>query len=78
MQALTIASGVLALYIGNTENIPLLRGIGGTFFVLYLLEKYYELPWDKIDWIWSLLGLAGILYATSLVVRLYPHYFFMG
>ncbi|TAE19049.1 MAG: hypothetical protein EAZ95_02835 [Bacteroidetes bacterium] len=78
MQAITIASGVLALYIGNTENIPLLRGIGGTFFVLYLLEKYYELPWDKIGWIWSLLGLAGILYATSLVVRLYPHYFFMG
>jgi hypothetical protein len=78
MQALTIVSGVLALYIGNTENIPLLRGIGGTFFVIYLLEKYYEIPWDKIGWMWSLLGLAGILYATSLVVRLYPHYFFMG
>ncbi len=78
IQIITIISGILALWIGSIENIPLLRGIGGTFFVIYLLEKYYEINWSKIGYVWSLLGLAIILYLTALVVRMYPDYFFMG
>jgi hypothetical protein len=75
-QAITIISGVLALFMGSVFEIPTLRGIGGTFFFIYLIEKYYEIPWNKIGWAWSLFGFAIFLYGFSFVVKLYPQYFF--
>jgi hypothetical protein len=74
-QGLTIASGVAALLIGSFFQFPTLQGIGGTFFFLYLLEKYFELPWQRKNWAWATLGLALILYSTSLVAKQYPEYF---
>lgn len=76
MQALTIASGIAALYLGSVYKIETLLGIGGTFFYLYLLEKYYELPWRGIGWAWALLGTGGLLYGFALFAQARPEWFF--
>ncbi|HEY9657054.1 MAG TPA: hypothetical protein V6C65_01220 [Allocoleopsis sp.] len=74
-QALTICSGIAALFMGSFWQLPTLQAIGGTFFFLYLLEKYFELPWQQKHLAWTMLGLACILYSTSLVAKQYPQYF---
>jgi hypothetical protein len=78
MQGITIVSGVAAFYFGATFGIDTLLGIGGTFFVLYLLEKYTELPWKEIGWAWGLLGFAALLYATAYLAGQFPAYFLLG
>jgi len=78
-QLITLVSGVAALYFGATFHLETLLGIGGTFFFLYLIEKYYELPWKDAGWAWSLLGLAGMLYGGSIFAWNHPQYFlFVG
>jgi hypothetical protein len=78
MQAATIVSGIAAFFFGAAFNIHTLLGIGGTFFVLYLLEKYSELPWKTVGWAWGLLGLAGILYGAAWLAGRFPQYFLIG
>lgn len=77
LQFLTITSGVAALYIGSVWQVLLLQRIGGTFFFLYLIEKYFELPWQQKSWAWATLGLAVILYLSALLAKQYPEYFFL-
>ena len=45
MQLITILFGLAALGVGSIFGISPLLGIGGTFFVLYLIEKLYEIPY---------------------------------
>jgi hypothetical protein len=78
MQVVTIASGFAAFYIGSTFNIGSLLGIGGTFFTIYLLEKYYEIPWKGVGWAWSLLGVALALYFFVGFASQNPQYFIWG
>lgn len=75
MQIVTIVSGVAALYFGSTLGITMLLGIGGTFFYIYIFEKYYEIPWRGAGWAWSLLGLSGMLYAFAVFAKGHPQYF---
>jgi hypothetical protein len=74
-QILTIVCGVLALFLGTVFAMPVLLGVGGTFFYIYILEKYYELPWEGAGWAWSLLGLGLLLYCFSAFARTHPSYF---
>ena len=76
MQVLTIASGVAVMYFGSVYRVESLLGIGGTFFYLFLLEKYYELPWRGIGWAWALLGTGGLLYGFALFAQTHPEWFF--
>ena len=76
MQTLTIASGVAVIYFGSVYRVESLLGIGGTFFYLFLLEKYYELPWRGVGWAWALLGTGGILYGFALFAQAHPEWFF--
>jgi len=78
MQVIMVASGGLALYLGTIYDLSLLLGVGGTFFYIYMLEKYYELPWEGKGWAWSLLGLSGILYTFVLIAQKFPQYFLFG
>lgn len=78
MQVITIASGVAAWYIGSAFHMGALLGVGGTFFAIYLLEKYYEIPWKGVGWAWSLLGVAAILYFMVGVASNHPEYFVWG
>lgn len=75
LQALTIASGVAALWLGTRWDLGSLHGVGGTFFFLYLIEKYFELPWDRRSWAWAMLGLAVLLWGGAWAAREYPQYF---
>jgi len=72
LQLLTVVSGVMALFLGTVGDVPHLKGVGGTFFGLYLIAKYIELPWKDKGWAWAALGFALMLYVFSLVVGQYP------
>jgi hypothetical protein len=78
MQVVTIASGVAAFYIGSVFGIGTLLGVGGTFFVIYLLEKYSELPWSDIGFAWGLLGAGLLMFGFALFAYHHPQYFFLG
>lgn len=78
MQVLTLLSGGAALYIGSVFGIGALLGVGGTFFVIYLLEKYTELPWNEIGFAWGLLGAGLLLFGFALFAYHHPQYFFLG
>lgn len=78
LQAVTIISGLAALYLGSTFHIGALLGIGGTFFVIYLLAKYYELPWKGVGWAWSFLGVALALYFFVGFAGQHAEYFVWG
>lgn len=78
MQALVLGSGISALYFGSVFGMSAMLGFGGTFFMLYILEKYYELPWSGVGWAWSLLGLGGILYGMGMFIKTHPQYFLFG
>ncbi len=61
MQVITILAGIAAIFVGTFLRIEELQKIGGTFFVLYLLEKPFELA-EKNFRTWM-----GILFLSSLV-----------
>ena len=75
-QGVTCAAGVATIYLGTVHGVPHLLGLGGTFFCLFLLEKYYDLPWRGIGWAWSLLGAGGLLYLFAQFVQARPAWFF--
>ncbi|WP_019509391.1 hypothetical protein [Pleurocapsa sp. PCC 7319] len=78
MQGLTIISGVTALYVSSIWQISILKGVSGTLFIFYLVEKYLELPWTRKTWAWSMLGLSLILYVCVGLIRTYPAFFLIG
>ena len=78
MQGLTVISGVIALYVSSVWQISVLKGISGTLFALYAIEKYCELPWTKKTWAWATLGLSIILYACAWLIRSYPELFLIS
>lgn len=56
MQAVMVLMGLAALYFGSVYGIGELQKIGGTFFVVYLLSKPWDLPKANVL-VWSGLGL---------------------
>lgn len=75
-QVVAVVSGILTIYFGLMFNLPSLTGVGGTFFYLYLLEKYGELPlWRSGLWPVGLIGLGGVLYALVWFAQMHPQYF---
>jgi hypothetical protein len=79
LQIPILVAGVFALWFGSVYQAPSLLSIGGTFFCLYIIEKYYEIPWKGIGYAWSTLGLGLMLYCFSVFANTHPEYFiFMG
>jgi hypothetical protein len=78
INAITVVCGAIALMVGSTYHVNTLLGVGGTLFYLFLIEKYYEIPWKGVGWAWSALGLGGILYVFAVFARANPQYFFMA
>lgn len=63
MRQLTpIAFGFLATGLGNVWGIPHLAAIGGTFFVLYAIEKFADIPAQ------SLVGYATVFLIASISI----------
>jgi hypothetical protein len=77
-QFISIASGVGALFIGAFWNISVIQEIGGTYLLIYVLEKYIEsFNWRR-GWAWALLGLGLLLYGMALLINTYPQFFLLG
>ncbi len=66
------------MFIGSIWNIGPLQGIGGTFFFLYIIDKYFEIPAWKKHWAIATLGFGIMLYVSTLIMRAYPTYFFQS
>ncbi len=74
-QILMLASALSATYIGMVFSINQLQSIAGTFFMMWLLEKYLEIGWDTSTFMTvGLMGLSGILYGFSVFVHLHPEF----
>ncbi|HXV27189.1 MAG TPA: hypothetical protein VD862_04170 [Candidatus Paceibacterota bacterium] len=58
MQVVTVIAGIAALFIGSVWHISEFQRIGGTFFALYLVEKYAEIPVRSMRG-YAVLGLTG-------------------
>lgn len=73
LQIVTLVAGVAALLVGSIWQIPELQRIGGTFFVLWVLEKFIEIPVESAKG-YAYLGLcaSGLLYGAFTVVKAYP------
>ncbi|VBB17593.1 hypothetical protein YASMINEVIRUS_56 [Yasminevirus sp. GU-2018] len=67
---MTIVLSCGAVLIGNLYNISQLSGFSGTFFCIYLLEKYCEIMPNRSEvWAWSTLLFGALLYATNIHYR---------
>lgn len=75
MQVLTVVSGLLALYFGSVFGITALANIGGSFFCMYIIEKYFDIPWKGVWLYWGFMGFGLLLYVLSVVAKTYPQYF---
>ena len=74
---LTIISGLLALFLGSVfPSLSYLRGIGGTFFMIYLLIKYVELRGSLSGGF--LLTFGIILWVSSFAINRYRNYFILS
>jgi len=73
MQVVTVLAGLAALAIGSLWNIPELRSIGGTFFIIYLVEKFMEIPSRSLTgWAFKGLCASGMIYGICLLIKTYP------
>lgn len=77
LQFITLASGLTTMFIGPLLQIPFIQAIGGTMFVIWLLQKYVEIaPHDtKAAGAASLLGFGLLLYGFAYFLKTHPEYF---
>jgi hypothetical protein len=75
-QVITVVAGIGAIFFGSVFGIPELQKIGGTFFVLYCIEKLYEVPVESIPGK-AFLGMvgAGATYAFCWYAKANPDMF---
>ncbi|MDQ7027282.1 MAG: hypothetical protein Q9P01_01835 [Anaerolineae bacterium] len=76
-QIVSIISGLTAIFIGSYWNIPVIQEIAGTYFLIYILEKYIEMQNWRKHWAWASLGLGLILYLAALLMNMYPQFFLL-
>lgn len=74
-QIFAVLSGVFAIFIGQFFTVEALTEVGGSFLLIYIVTKYFEIPNWKQYWIWASLGLGVLLYALALVINEYPEFF---
>ncbi len=69
-QIVTIVAGFAAIFVGSVFGIGELLKIGGTFFVLYILEKTIEIPASGVRG-YAAVGLAAsvVLFAIGMFAR---------
>jgi uncharacterized membrane protein YecN with MAPEG domain len=77
LQAVAFVSGLATMFFGPMLEIPFIQAIGGTMFVIWLLEKYAEFaPWNGVFLATgSLLGFGVLLYGFAYFLQKNPEYF---
>lgn len=72
---LVCVCGLLAIAFGSLfPKLSLLKSVGGTFFSFFLLEKYLEIPWNQVGFLWIMFGLGIMLYLLSWFINDHPEY----
>ena len=72
---IAIGSGFAALVLGSTlPSLKYLQGLGGTFFILFVIEKWIDIPWGKKGWAWGVTGFGSILYVLVQFIHQHPQY----
>lgn len=67
--------GMMAIAAGSVvSELHLLKSVGGTFFCLYVLEKYLEIPWRAEGFVWMMLGVGLFLYGLMWFASEHPEY----
>lgn len=70
---LALGVGLASFYLGSlVPELALFRGVASTFFVLFLMEKYIEIPWTKDTWMLGLLGGSLLLLALCFFIESNP------
>lgn len=67
MQILTVIAGITALSIGNVWNLPVFRGVGSTFLILYLIQKPFEIPFEKKESYAAMALILSLLIGTAIL-----------
>jgi len=77
LQLIAFLSGLAAMFFGPMFEIPFIQAIGGTMFVVWLLEKYVEIaPWKGVFTVTgSLFGFGVLLYGFAYFLQKNPEYF---
>jgi len=77
LQFIAFFSGLATMFFGPMLEIPFIQAIGGTMFVIWLLEKYVEIaPWTGLFTVTgSLFGFGILLYGFAYFLQTYPEYF---
>ncbi|CAF0989757.1 unnamed protein product [Adineta steineri] len=77
LQIITFFSGLATMFFGPMLEIPFIQAVGGTMFVIWLLEKYVEFAtWkDTFTVVLSLLGFGILLYGFAYFLQTNPQYF---
>ena len=70
---LVLIFGIAALSLGSIYGIPELQKIGGTFFVIWTCEKYFEIPAKNIHG-FAFLGMIffGLMWLGSAFLKTHP------
>jgi hypothetical protein len=76
LQLITFFSGLATMFFGPMLEIPFIQAVGGTMFVIWLLEKYVEFtPWKGVFTVTgSLLGFGVLLYGFAYFLKTNPEY----
>jgi hypothetical protein len=73
---ISVFCGLVCMYLGSVYPVlGYLQKISGTFFLLWIVEKFSELPIHKEGYAWSGLILGALIYGLSMFVHQHPQYF---
>lgn len=65
-----VVLGIAAIFLGSIFNVPELQKMGGTFFVLYLMEKPFEIPAEnKTAYALIALAVCTVIYFSGMWVK---------
>lgn len=72
---IAIGSGFAALALGSTlPALKYLQGLGGTFFLLLVVEKWIEIPWGEKYWAWGVTGFGVVMYGLVQWIHQHPEF----
>lgn len=79
-QVMAVVAAIGFIYMGSVLDISVLQEAGGTFLMLYLLQKFIEVfSFDSLASMGGcFLGVGLMLYLSSIFIKAYPAYFLLG
>jgi hypothetical protein len=71
--ALAFVSALALLYLGSSvPGLEYLTGTSATFSILIVLEKYCEIPWERLSWSLGALGFGLLLFGLVFSLQQSP------